>query len=54
MSWTDSSTGETTYLLTEKEARELGKYDPELHKAYQERVNLGLRLFGKYYQNLWD
>jgi hypothetical protein len=54
MSWTDSSTGETTYLLTEKEARELGKYDPELHRAYQERVNLGLRLFGKYYQNLWD
>lgn len=49
-----NSNGEKSYILTEEEAREMGRYDPELHKTYQERVNRGLTLFGKYYQNLWD
>ena len=49
-----ASTGEKRYLLTEEEARETGRYDNALHKAYQERVNRGLTLFGKYYQSLWD
>lgn len=29
-------------------------YDVEGHKAHQARINNGLRLFGKYYQALWD
>lgn len=50
----NSATGEKVYLVTEEEARKMGRYDKELHKTYQERVNRGLTLFGKYYQNLWD
>jgi hypothetical protein len=52
--FTSAETGETMYLWTEEEEREMGRYDPKLHKAYQERINRGLRLFGKYYQGLWD
>lgn len=48
------STGEKRYLLTEEESRKIGRYDPDLAKAYQQRVNRGLTFFGKYYQNLWD
>ena len=29
-------------------------YDWESRKAYQERISNGFRLFGKYYENLWD
>ena len=29
-------------------------YDQEGRKAYQARISNGFRLFGKYYQNLWD
>ena len=50
--WTTG--GVKKYLFTEEESRKLGKYDPELHKKHQERVNNGLKLFGKYYQGLWD
>ena len=28
--------------------------DWEGYKAYAERIANGFRLFGKYYQNLWD
>ena len=28
--------------------------DPEGRKAHQERMSNGFRLFGKYYENLWD
>jgi hypothetical protein len=31
-----------------------GKYDIEKQKAYQARKNNAFRLFGKYYENLWD
>jgi hypothetical protein len=31
-----------------------GIYDEEKAKAYWERKRNGFRLFGKYYQNLWD
>lgn len=31
-----------------------GVYDKKAAKAYQERKRNGFRLFGKYYQNLWD
>ena len=30
------------------------KHDWEGRKAYQERISNGFRLFGKYYENLWD
>jgi hypothetical protein len=30
------------------------KYDKEGHKAWQDRKANGFRLFGKYYENLWD
>jgi hypothetical protein len=30
------------------------KYDFEGHKAYQARISNGFRLFGKFYQALWD
>jgi hypothetical protein len=30
------------------------KYDSEGHKKWQERKANGFRLFGKYYENLWD
>jgi len=30
------------------------KYDVEGATKYQERIQEGLELFGKYYQNLWD
>jgi hypothetical protein len=29
-------------------------YDWESRKEYQERISNGFRLFGKYYENLWD
>jgi hypothetical protein len=29
-------------------------YDREGHKAHQDRISNGLRLFGRYYQALWD
>lgn len=31
-----------------------GELDQEGRNAHQERINKGLKLFGKYYQNLWD
>ena len=30
------------------------KWDREASKAHQERMSNGFRLFGKYYENLWD
>ena len=30
------------------------KYDMKGHKAYQKRISNGFRLFGKYYEGLWD
>ena len=30
------------------------KYDVEGHRKHQDRMQNGFRLFGKYYQNLWD
>jgi hypothetical protein len=30
------------------------RFDKEGYNAYQERISNGFRLFGKYYQSLWD
>jgi hypothetical protein len=43
--------GETLYEMTWKKPY---VWDEEGHKAHQERMNNGFRLFGKYYEGLWD
>lgn len=37
-----------------KDEKDTFKVDEEGLKAYQERINHGFRLFGKYYNSLWD
>lgn len=39
---------------TELKWKNEGKYDREGMKAHQERMSNGFRLFGKYYEALWD
>ena len=34
--------------------KDTSKYDMKGRKAYQKRISNGFRLFGKYYENLWD
>lgn len=41
-------------LWSEKFQREMGKFNVEKHKVYNDRKQLGFTLFGKYYQALWD
>lgn len=50
----DSKTGEMKYWDTVENARKRGRYDPDLHKIYNDRIKRGLTLFGKYYRGLWD
>lgn len=43
------------YELYEWERDErMGKFDAEGYKKYHERISNGFRLFGKYYEGLWD
>ena len=37
-----------------KGPNDTSKYDMKGAKAYQKRITNGFRLFGKYYENLWD
>lgn len=37
-----------------KRGFEIGTLDEVAHKAHQDRITNGLRLFGKYYQGLWS
>jgi len=39
---------------TEEDARHRGKLNMEKTKAHSNRIRNGTKLFGKYYQNLWD
>jgi len=41
-------------FLSAAEAREMGKFNQDKYKAYNDRLNNGLTLFGKYYRGLWD
>jgi len=41
--------GNREFILTKE-----GKYDREGERAHQERMNNGFRLFGKYYEALWN
>lgn len=40
--------------MTREEVLELGKFNREKQKAHNDRITRGTKLFGKYYQNLWD
>ncbi len=44
---------EKTYQMVDKNPDEHW-YDVEGHRLHEERIQEGLELFGKYYQNLWD
>jgi len=48
----DPNDPETSYRVTDAPGH-THKFDKEGHKAYSERIQNGLRLFGKYYQGLW-
>lgn len=45
---------EAEYYEWRKGPNDTFEIDMEGRKAYQERINNGFRLFGKYYQSLWD
>ena len=51
MQWKKLEDGNYQMVEGPKHTRE---YDWEGRKAYQERISNGFRLFGKYYENLWD
>lgn len=42
------------YELYEWVSGKRDRFDKEAYTAYQERVSNGFRLFGKYYESLWD
>ena len=44
---------EDTFQMVDKDP-EAHWYDAEGHKLHEEKIQEGLELFGKYYQNLWD
>lgn len=41
-------------FLMEHGSNHTAEWDKEGQKAYQERISNGFRLFGKYYEGLWD
>lgn len=51
MQWKTLEGGMSEMIRGPNDTRE---YDWEGRKAYQERISNGFRLFGKYYENLWD
>lgn len=42
------------YFLTDVGKNSTFKFDKEGYTLYAERIDKGLKLFGKYYRNLWD
>lgn len=46
--------GEHRFYTMKKGPRDTHVYDAEGAKKIQERITNGFRLFGKYYENLWD
>ena len=50
--WIDSEVPD--YSIMTKGKNDTFKIDFVGRKAYQERITNGFRLFGKYYENLWD
>jgi hypothetical protein len=49
--WIKQESGNYQMVRGEKDTH---VYDVEGHKIFMNRINNGFRLFGKYYQNLWD
>ena len=49
--WKKLENGNSEMIRGPNDTRE---YDWEGRKKYQERISNGFRLFGKYYENLWD
>lgn len=49
--WRKNSDGTSTMA---KGPNDTSHFDVKGYQAYQKRINAGLVLFGKYYQNLWD
>jgi hypothetical protein len=45
--------GEKMYEM-KRGPKDTHKWDREGHQVYQDRINNGFRLFGKYYNALWD
>jgi hypothetical protein len=50
----DDPRGTDTWLDEMSKGLSRVKYDQEGHKKWQDRKANGFRLFGKYYENLWD
>lgn len=50
----DELTGKPTMYQLKRGPNDTAKVDMKGMKAYQKRVSNGFRLFGKYYENLWD
>ena len=50
----DGTTSKSKSIFSKEWKREMGKYNPEKHKAYAARKQLGFTLFGKYFSSLWD
>jgi hypothetical protein len=46
--------GEHKYYTMKKGPKDTHVYDAEGAKKIQERITNGFRLFGRYYENLWD
>jgi hypothetical protein len=46
--------GKPTLYTFEKGPNHTAEFDREGYEKYNERINNGTRLFGKYYRNLWD
>lgn len=52
--WVDSPTGNVMAYQLENGPDHTYKVDWEGRRKHQERINNGLKLFGKYFQTLWD
>jgi hypothetical protein len=50
----DASDDEIKYHRWDEGPNHTYKVDWDSRKAYQERIHNGFRLFGKYYESLWD
>ena len=46
--------GDHKYYQMKKGPRDTHKYDADGAKLVQDRMSNGFRLFGKYYESLWD
>jgi hypothetical protein len=51
IAWKQLENGMTEMIRTDKDTFE---FDEKGHNKYHKRIKNGFRLFGKYYQNLWD